>query len=179
MVRPIGEVGRVAGERAIGPRSLPTLGAAAKLIECRLRVSLVIPPRESAVNLVNNRYLWTGVTVAAVTIVVLGSSYAQQGPRGRSSYAPVDITEPFSAILARLSAQLDAPRADRSLTKQSDAKVCFRLPYASDDEDRLNSPPNAHTHQLYADTTKCSSYTQSPITPPARVPAPSPSIMSL
>jgi cytochrome c peroxidase len=57
------------------------------------------------VNLANNRKLWTGVAFAAVTVVVLGSAYAQQGPRGRSSYAPVDITEPFSAILARLSAQ--------------------------------------------------------------------------
>jgi hypothetical protein len=51
---------------------------------------------------------------------------------------------------------LDALRADWPLTKQSDAKVCSRLPYASDDEDRLNSLPNAHTHQPYADTTKCS-----------------------
>ena len=55
-------------------------------------------------NLPNNRKLWTGVAFAAVT-VALGSAYAQQGPRGKSSYAPVEITEPFSAILARLSAQ--------------------------------------------------------------------------
>jgi hypothetical protein len=52
------------------------------------------------------------VVVAAVTVVVLGGSYAQQGPRGRSSYAPVDITEPFSAILARLSAQKPAVERD-------------------------------------------------------------------
>jgi hypothetical protein len=64
------------------------------------------------VNLANDRYLWTGVAVAVVTVVVLGSSYAQQGPRGRSSYAPVDITEPFSAILARLSAQKPAVERD-------------------------------------------------------------------
>jgi hypothetical protein len=44
------------------------------------------------------------VAFAAVT-VALGSAYAQQGPRGRSSYAPVEITEPFSSILVRLSAQ--------------------------------------------------------------------------
>src|SRR5712672_1310587 len=55
-------------------------------------------------NLPNNRKLWTGVAFAAVT-VALGSAYAQQGPRGQSSYAPVAINEPFSAILARLSAQ--------------------------------------------------------------------------
>jgi hypothetical protein len=67
---------------------------------------------EKAVNLANNRHLWTVVAVAAVTVVVLGGSYAQQGPRGRSSYAPVDITEPFSAILARLSAQKPAVERD-------------------------------------------------------------------
>jgi hypothetical protein len=52
MARPIGEVGRVAGERAIGPAGLHTSGASAKfesLIESRLRVSLVIPLRETAV----------------------------------------------------------------------------------------------------------------------------------
>src|SRR5229473_2999415 len=58
-------------------------------------------------NLPNNRKLWTGVAFAAVT-VALGGAYAQQPPRGKSSYAPVDITEPFSAILARLSAQKPA-----------------------------------------------------------------------
>jgi cytochrome c peroxidase len=59
------------------------------------------------VNLPNNRKLWPGVAFAVVT-VIFGSAYAQQGPRGRSSYAPVDITEPFSSILARLSAQKPA-----------------------------------------------------------------------
>ena len=62
-------------------------------------------------NLANNRKLLTGVALAAVTVVVLGSAYAQQGPRGKSSYMPVDITEPFSAILARLSAQETRGRA--------------------------------------------------------------------
>src|SRR5258705_12547029 len=41
---------------------------------------------------------------AAVTIAV-GFAYAKQAPRGKTSYMPVDITEPFSAIFARLSAQ--------------------------------------------------------------------------
>src|SRR5260221_14409698 len=58
-------------------------------------------------NLPNNRKLWTGVAFAAVTLA-LGAAYAQQPPRGKSSYAPVDITEPFSAILARMSAQKPA-----------------------------------------------------------------------
>src|SRR6476620_7688373 len=58
-------------------------------------------------NLPNNRKLWTGVAFAAVTIA-LGGAFAQQPPRGKSSYAPVTITEPFSAILERLSAQKPA-----------------------------------------------------------------------
>src|SRR5258708_35220297 len=51
-----------------------------------------------------------GVAAAAV-IIALGSAVAQQGPRGKSSYMPVDITEPFSSIFARLSAQ--KPEATR------------------------------------------------------------------
>jgi hypothetical protein len=66
------------------------------------------------VNLPNNRKLWTGVAFAVVT-VIFGSAYAQQGPRGRSSYAPVDITEPFSATLARLSAQKPAVERDHMM----------------------------------------------------------------
>ncbi len=58
-------------------------------------------------NLPKNRKLWTGVALAVVT-VALGVAYAQQGPRGRSSYMPVDITEPFSAIQSRLAAQKPA-----------------------------------------------------------------------
>jgi cytochrome c peroxidase len=50
------------------------------------------------------RKLLAGVAVAAV-VIGLGFAYAQQGPRGKSSYMPVDITEPFSAIFARQSAQ--------------------------------------------------------------------------
>jgi cytochrome c peroxidase len=46
-----------------------------------------------------------------VVIVALASAYAQQGPRGKSSYMPTDITEPFSTIFARLSAQ--KPEATR------------------------------------------------------------------
>jgi hypothetical protein len=41
----------------------------------------------------------------AACVVAFSFAYAQQGPRGKSSYMPVDITEPFSAIFARLSAQ--------------------------------------------------------------------------
>src|ERR1700683_5213995 len=50
------------------------------------------------------RKLLTGAAPAAV-ILVFGVAYAQQAPRGKSSYMPVDITEPFSSIFARLSAQ--------------------------------------------------------------------------
>src|SRR3979490_3406179 len=50
------------------------------------------------------RKLLAGVAATGV-IVALGAAYAQQGPRGKTSYMPVDITEPFSAIFARLSAQ--------------------------------------------------------------------------
>jgi cytochrome c peroxidase len=54
--------------------------------------------------LVKTRKLLTGVAAATV-ILAFGFAYAQQGPRGKSSYMPVEITEPFSAIFARLSAQ--------------------------------------------------------------------------
>src|SRR5271156_446862 len=50
------------------------------------------------------RKLLTGAASAAV-ILVFGVAYAQQAPRGKTSYMPVDITEPYSAIFARLSAQ--------------------------------------------------------------------------
>src|SRR5712672_4639378 len=55
-------------------------------------------------SLSKNRKLLAGLATAA-GIVVLGSAYAQQGPRGKTSYMPIDITEPFSAIFSRLSAQ--------------------------------------------------------------------------
>src|SRR5258708_2982515 len=42
---------------------------------------------------------------AATVILAFGLAYAQQGPGGKTSYMPVDITEPFSAIFTRLSAQ--------------------------------------------------------------------------
>src|SRR6201995_1981677 len=45
------------------------------------------------------------LAAVAACIVAFGFAYAQQGPRGKSSYMPVDITEPFSAIFARLSTQ--------------------------------------------------------------------------
>ncbi len=52
--------------------------------------------------LAKTRKLLAGVAAATVAF---GFAYAQQGPRGKSSYMPVEITEPFSAIFARLSAQ--------------------------------------------------------------------------
>jgi hypothetical protein len=49
------------------------------------------------------RKLLTGV--AAITAIAFGVAYAQQAPRGKSSYMEVEINEPFSAIFARLSAE--------------------------------------------------------------------------
>ena len=54
--------------------------------------------------LAKTRKLLAGVAATGV-ILAFGFAYAQQGPRGKTSYMPVDITEPFSAIFARLSAQ--------------------------------------------------------------------------
>ena len=54
-------------------------------------------------SLTKSRKLLSGV--AAAVIVALGSAYAQQGPRGKTSYMPIDIKEPFSSIFSRLSAQ--------------------------------------------------------------------------
>src|ERR1700681_1056264 len=51
-----------------------------------------------------SRKLLAGAATAVV-IVALGSANAQQGPRGKSSYMQIEITEPFSAIFTRLSAQ--------------------------------------------------------------------------
>jgi cytochrome c peroxidase len=56
------------------------------------------------VDLPKNRKVWAGAAFAALT-VALSWAHAQQAPRGKSSYMPVDIPEPFSAIFARLSAQ--------------------------------------------------------------------------
>jgi hypothetical protein len=39
----------------------------------------------------------------AAATVAFGFAHAQQGPRGKSSYMPVDIAEPFSVIFARLN----------------------------------------------------------------------------
>jgi cytochrome c peroxidase len=60
--------------------------------------------KENAMIRAKNRNLLAGVAAATV-ILAMGFAYAQQGPRGKTSYMPVDISEPFSAIFARLSAQ--------------------------------------------------------------------------
>ena len=39
-----------------------------------------------------------------VLILAFGYAYAQQGMRGQSSYMPVDITESFASIFARMTA---------------------------------------------------------------------------
>src|SRR5258708_31956814 len=60
--------------------------------------------RRKPMVLMKSRKLLAGVAAASV-ITALGFAYAQQAPRGKTSYMPVAITEPFSAIFARLSAQ--------------------------------------------------------------------------
>ena len=47
---------------------------------------------------------WIVLTTAAA-LVSLTLAHAQQAPRGKSSYMPVDITEPFSTIMSRLSGE--------------------------------------------------------------------------
>src|ERR1700716_1826892 len=60
--------------------------------------------KESAMILAKTRKLLAGVAAATV-ILAFGLAYAQQGPRGKTSYMPIDITEPFSSIFSRLSGQ--------------------------------------------------------------------------
>src|ERR1700726_528293 len=67
--------------------------------------------KESAMILEKTQKLLAGVAAATV-ILAVGFASAQQGPRGKSSYMPVDITEPFSAIFARLSAEKPAVTRD-------------------------------------------------------------------
>jgi cytochrome c peroxidase len=60
--------------------------------------------KERSMILAKTRKLLAGAAAAAV-IIALGSAYAQQGPRGKTSYIfPVDM-EPFPALFARLSAE--------------------------------------------------------------------------
>src|SRR3979490_1221968 len=64
------------------------------------------------------RKLLAGVAATGV-IIACGFAYAQQGPRGKSSYMPVDIAEPFSAIFARLPAKKpEARREHRTLLNE-------------------------------------------------------------
>ena len=47
---------------------------------------------------------WAVVLLTSVALTV-AYAFAQQGERGQSSYLPVDITEPFTSLMARLSAE--------------------------------------------------------------------------
>src|SRR5215217_3885471 len=47
--------------------------------------------------------LWTALTVAT-TAASLTLAYAQQPQRGATSYMPVDLKEPFAAVMARMKA---------------------------------------------------------------------------
>src|SRR3984893_3162294 len=60
--------------------------------------------KERAMFLAKTRKLLAGVAATGV-IIACGFAFAQQGPRGKSSYMPGDITEPFSAVFARPSSQ--------------------------------------------------------------------------
>src|ERR1700716_2996563 len=60
--------------------------------------------KESAMILAKTRKLLAGAAAPPASLA-LGRAYAQQGQRGKTSYMPVDVAEPFSAIFARLSAQ--------------------------------------------------------------------------
>src|SRR3979490_2895830 len=51
---------------------------------------------------------WLRFTPAGALAAGLPLAHAQQGPRGKTSYMPVDITEPFSTIMSRLSAEKPA-----------------------------------------------------------------------
>src|SRR6267154_5059934 len=51
---------------------------------------------------------WLLLTTAGALAAGLTLAHAQQAPRGKSSYMPVDITEPFSTIMSRLSAEKPA-----------------------------------------------------------------------
>src|ERR1700737_4068892 len=54
--------------------------------------------------LAKTRKLLAGVAAAGV-VLAFSFAYAKQPPRVKTSYMPIDITEPFSAIFARLSAE--------------------------------------------------------------------------
>src|SRR6202166_1915440 len=65
------------------------------------------------------RKLVAGAAATAGVILAVGVAYAQQGPGGKTGYMPVDITEPFSAMFARFSAQkADVTRAHMALLNE-------------------------------------------------------------
>ena len=51
----------------------------------------------------SNRKRWATLLLSGV-VLTFGYAFAQQGERGQSSYMPVDISEPFSSLMTRLSA---------------------------------------------------------------------------
>jgi cytochrome c peroxidase len=64
----------------------------------------LVAVKEKPMSLTKSQKLLAG-TAAIGVVFAVGVASAQQGPRGKTSYMPVDITEPFSAILSRLSGQ--------------------------------------------------------------------------
>jgi hypothetical protein len=88
---------------------------------------------------------WLLMTTAGALVAGLTLAHAQQAPRGKSSYMPVDITEPFSTIMSRLSAE-KLPEHMALLNERYD--LSNRLPPASrwiaqpvQGAVRINSPP--------------------------------------
>ena len=56
---------------------------------------------EAAVQLLGSKTIWTLLTTASV-VGGLSLAYAQQEQRGATSYAPVDVKEPFASVMARM-----------------------------------------------------------------------------
>src|ERR1019366_6512173 len=68
----------------------------------------------SGMDLPTNRS--TGVALAIAGVLLAANlAYAQQEQRGKTSYAPVDIQEPFPSIMARMKAakpKIESEHAD-------------------------------------------------------------------
>src|SRR5258708_2821741 len=115
------------------------------------------------------RKLLAGAAAAAV-IIALGSAYAQQGPRGKSSYLPVEITEPFSAILSRLSAQKPAGEPEH-MAVVNERYDLTNPPAPAVTIDRTKPVQGVIPAQLLSVTTPCTgrrSLRRATGTPPAR-----------
>src|SRR5260370_15186740 len=71
---------------------------------------------------------WLLLTTAGALAAGLTLAHAQQAPRGKSSYMPVDITEPFSTIFSRLSAQKPAVEREHMALPNERYELSNRAP---------------------------------------------------